>query len=319
MRISGPHSHENLTIFLVHGADTLQAAKYLTLAEAIDQKKLVVHETGNVGELLIENVGDEDVYIQSGEIVKGGRQDRTLGTDMIVTRAMGKVPIPSFCVEQGRWKQRGSESAFAFSGGSKEMVAGKDMKLASNVRSGYGDQSKVWAAVAQHQQVLTANVGAPVASPASPSSFQLAMENKDLNNKLDGYIKDLCNTPDNRDDVIGWAYAVNGKISGANVYANHELFAKLWPKLLKSGAVEALAEFRAAQAAPAAQPTASEVEAFLSAAESRAPTTQPVNVRTSVATSSAESCVVIQTDDLAAGRWVHRNYLVTPPTEKPAR
>ena len=36
--ISGPYSHDNLTVFLVHGPDKLAGRKYLTLQEALDQK-----------------------------------------------------------------------------------------------------------------------------------------------------------------------------------------------------------------------------------------------------------------------------------------
>src|SRR5438477_3660806 len=109
--LTGPYTHENLTVFLIHGGDQSGGKTYLTLQEALDQKKVVVHETGNVNELSVENVSDEPVYIQSGEIVKGGRQDRTLGTDMILVKSMGNMPIASFCVEHGRWTGRGAEAA----------------------------------------------------------------------------------------------------------------------------------------------------------------------------------------------------------------
>src|SRR3954462_4795702 len=136
--VLGPFTHENLTVFLIRGRDQSDGQKYLTLAEALDQKKVVVHETGNVNELSIENVSDEPVYIQAGEIVKGGRQDRTLGTDMILTKAMGNIPIASFCVEHGRWTGRGGEAAGYFAK-SDAMVAGKQMKLAANANSSTAD------------------------------------------------------------------------------------------------------------------------------------------------------------------------------------
>ena len=63
-----------------------------------------------MSELLIENLlADKDVFIQAGEILRGGRQDRTLGVDFVVP-AMSKLPVPSFCVESGRWHRRGAES-----------------------------------------------------------------------------------------------------------------------------------------------------------------------------------------------------------------
>src|SRR6185369_15521525 len=74
--VTGPYTHENLTVFLIHGRDLSNGKKYVTLQEALDQKKVIVHETGSVNELSIENVSNDEVYIQSGEIVKGGRQDR---------------------------------------------------------------------------------------------------------------------------------------------------------------------------------------------------------------------------------------------------
>src|SRR5665811_1455941 len=102
-RISGPYHFENLSLFLLHSPDQLPSGSYDVLQRAMERKVAVVHETGSVGELLIENLGDIDLFIQSGEIVKGGRQDRVLGVDLIVGKKSGRVPIPSFCVEQSRW------------------------------------------------------------------------------------------------------------------------------------------------------------------------------------------------------------------------
>src|SRR5262249_6265677 len=114
-RISGPYTQDNLTIFLIHGKDAISVKEYLTLAEALEQKKAVVHETQNVNEVSVENLTpDVDVYIEAGDIIKGGQQDRVVGTDMIITAKSGKVPISCFCVEASRWRQRGSEAADKF-------------------------------------------------------------------------------------------------------------------------------------------------------------------------------------------------------------
>ena len=73
--------HDNLTVFLIHGKDRIDVSGLLTLEEAIEQKKVIVNETGSVNELTIENVSDVPVYVQSTDIVKGGRQDRTIAND----------------------------------------------------------------------------------------------------------------------------------------------------------------------------------------------------------------------------------------------
>src|SRR3954462_13001425 len=102
--IEGPFTFENLSLFLFAGRDTLDGRRFLPLDEALEQKCVVVHETGTVGQLEIENLSDAfDLYVQAGDIVKGGQQDRTLGVDFVLPAKSGRMPIPSFCVESGRW------------------------------------------------------------------------------------------------------------------------------------------------------------------------------------------------------------------------
>src|SRR5262249_50831519 len=93
LRVTGPFTHENLTLFFIHGDDQIKGRKLLTLDEALEQKKVVVHETKEVNKLSIENVSDDEVFVQAGDIVKGGQQDRILAFDMIVPKKSGKVPI----------------------------------------------------------------------------------------------------------------------------------------------------------------------------------------------------------------------------------
>ena len=35
-------------------------------------------------------------------------------------------------------------------------------------------------------------------------------------------------------DIVGFAFAINGRINSAEIYPSNGLFAKMWPKLLKS-------------------------------------------------------------------------------------
>ena len=95
----------------------------------MDRRIAVVHETGSVNELTIENVTlNEDVFVQAGDIVKGGKQDRVLSVDLILAASSDSVPISAFCVEQSRWQARGSESADHFT--ITEMVATYSLKQA---------------------------------------------------------------------------------------------------------------------------------------------------------------------------------------------
>src|SRR5207248_3320243 len=56
-----------------------------------------------------------------GDIVKGGRQDRVLTVSFLLPPQSGRVPIASFCVEQGRWAARGKEDQFKFSSAHEAM------------------------------------------------------------------------------------------------------------------------------------------------------------------------------------------------------
>src|SRR4029079_12695586 len=67
--ISGPHVHENLAVYFVHG-ESAPGPVPLTLQEALGKGSVRVIETGEVNELKVENTGDDDVFIQAGDIVK---------------------------------------------------------------------------------------------------------------------------------------------------------------------------------------------------------------------------------------------------------
>src|SRR5215216_4710480 len=79
-RLSGPYTHKNLTVFLIHGKEQTHKT-FLALQEALAQKKVKVYETKDVNELAIRNLSNEDIYIQAGDIVRGGEQDRMISVD----------------------------------------------------------------------------------------------------------------------------------------------------------------------------------------------------------------------------------------------
>ena len=239
--LSGPFTHANLTIFLLHGKD-MNPTPFTTLKEAIAAGYAVVNETGTVNQLTIENSSPElDIFIQSGDIVKGGRQDRVIASDLVVPARSGresiKIKIDAFCCEHGRWSQRGGEDDRKFSS-SEKAVAGKDLKKAVAADK---DQQKVWKEVAQAQRGLMMRVGRVQASE-SPTSLQLTLENKSLQEATEKYLKELAKVADGKKDVIGFAFAINGQMNGAEVYGSHMLFEKLWPKLVEAAVAEAVAE-----------------------------------------------------------------------------
>ncbi len=257
---STSHTYKNLSIFLIQGKDQI-ARNYLTLEEAMKQKKITLHETGNVGELTVDNTSQEYVFIMAGDIVKGGRQDRTIGEDIVLNPGARKVPLQSFCVEQSRWNQRGSESAAQFSS-SEKTLNNKALKVAARTEK---NQSKVWKEVADYQTKATEKVQAEVKSTASPTSLQLTLENDKLKNSVTEYVNALQAAFDGKSDVIGFAFFVNGKISTVETFGNAALFRKLQKKLLESAANEAFEQFDGTLKFDT--PTYEQLKIFITAAE----------------------------------------------------
>ena len=238
-RLSGPYTHKNLTVFLVHGKDQTNKT-FLTLQEALAQKKVRVYETKDVNELAIRNFSNQDVYVQAGDMVRGGEQDRMISVDFIVPPRSGRMPIAAYCVESGRWNRRGNEAPATFSS-SENFASSKELKLAAKSAK---SQDAVWQNVSTVQAKLTENTTVEVRSSVSASSLELSVENAKVKETTAAYINALSGILRNKNDVIGYVFAINGKVNSADIYASRALFAKLWPKLIKANAVEALAELQ---------------------------------------------------------------------------
>lgn len=302
---SGPYTHDNLTVFLVHGADQLTEKNFLTLGEALEAKKAIVHETENVSQLTVQNLtSDEELFIQAGDIVKGGKQDRTLEYDLIVPPNSGQIPLASMCVENSRWKERGNESKFYFSCSSSSLSS-KELKIAARYKK---NQSAVWANVAETQNRLAMNVGESARSPESATSLQLTLESQVVQDATAPFIDALVSVVDEKPDVIGYVFAINGKINCAEIYASNALFLKLWPKLLRSSAVEAVAN--AGAESSSAPLTYEVVKAFFEDAEAGNTVQQAASDRVRLITQASTHNLLFETrDKKSEDRWLHRTYL----------
>ena len=303
-RLSGPYTHKNLTIFLVHGKERMPGKTFLTLQEALAQKKVIVYETKDVNELAIRNLSNQDVYVQSGDVVRGGEQDRMISIDFIVPPRSRRIPIAAFCVESDRWEKRGNESPASFSS-SENAVATKDLKLAAKKSE---SQTEVWENVKVAQAKIGRNVNLAVLDVSAPSSYELAVSNSVVVSTGNEYVKALSAIVRNKPDVIGYVFAINGHVNSADVYASRPLFLKLWPKLLKASAVEAIAELNQAQAA---EPITNEtVHSFLAESERASAKSKDITQRVKLVTREDDRNIFFETVDRAEnGNWIHRNYI----------
>ena len=308
-RLSGPFVHDNLAVYFVHGASAPGPVP-LTLREAMADGSVRLDETSSVNELSIENLGEREVFVQSGDIVTGGKQDRVLMVSLVLPPRSGRTPIASFCVEQGRWSGRGREDATRFHS-AEAAVPSRKAKLAMRApqpaaAAGVGArQQEVWRDVSAMQQRLSSSVGAPVASPTSATSLQLSLENEKVTAAKARYVAALKDAGTASPDIIGYAFAINGKLNSADIYPSNGLFRKMWDKLLAASATEALGDKSPERAEP---PSTDAVLSFLQSAERGTATTRQVTKSARLETREAEHAIYFETARTAGG-FVHRNYL----------
>jgi hypothetical protein len=293
----------------VHGS-AAEGAVPLSLEEALAKGRVEVSETGTINELTVENVGDDEVFVQAGDIVKGGRQDRVLSVDLLLPPHSGQVPIAAFCVEPGRWSARGQEDPRQFSASTAAMPLHEaKLTMRAAAFSSRADvaarQAEIWAKVGEAQEQLSRSVGAPVAAAASPSSLQLSLESAKLKQAQAAYINALQGAGESADDIVGYVFAINGKITGGDVYASSELSRKMWRKLLIANITEAISENHEAAASP---PSNEDVQAFLTAASNAPQSERVLNAGIRLTTSDGDSSLYAEIKR-SDGSWVHRNYL----------
>jgi len=236
-------SHENLAVYILEDPKAKSLCAFITLDEGLRSGHVRVAEKNSaaVNELVIENTSNFFCYVQAGDIVQGGHQDRAIAADRILPPHSGKIPVPSFCVEPGRWG-----SGAAGFGATPGQVVGARLSMAIQKEK---NQQKVWDAVAAAKENL---VNANSLRESSSTSLNEQLLDRSIQKRLGAYAKALGKAIDKKDHAVGLVTAVNGKLSTADVYADPAIFKKLYPRLLAAAALEAMSVPAEAVAAPAA-------------------------------------------------------------------
>jgi hypothetical protein len=239
-----------------------------------------------------------------------------LTVSLLLPPKSGRIPIASFCVEHGRWTGRAFESAGGFSTAAA-VVPSHDLKLAMQAplakdnapSSPYGEintrQIKVWDSVRRTQDQLSNATGADVRAQVSASSLQLALENEKLVAARDDYVKALAAAGETDGDVIGFMFAINGRLNSGDAYLSNGLFRKMWPKLLQASATEAIGHRNESNTTAPALKT---VQDFIAAADAGKTSARPLDFGMTRVLHEADQGFLIEAS-LRDG-WVHRGYLV---------
>lgn len=250
LHVLPPVTKGNLSIFPVVGGAENDTGHLLTLDEGLRNGSVVVTEAGSlqglvrhgsprqsgaeVNRLVLINNSDRPLLLLAGEVVTGGKQDRVIGVDRIVSPKSGPIDLSVFCVEPGRWVA----SSDKFSSMSSAMVQPSVRTPAMAEH----DQQSVWAEVASALGGMAKAVPQAAPTMRASSSYAKAMENPDVQKRVaavaadyDGMLREL-----KKEGAKGVVVAINGRIMWADVFASTELLEKYWQKLIRSYAADSL-------------------------------------------------------------------------------
>jgi hypothetical protein len=225
-------THEHMVVFPVFApaaGNSGSALRYRTLQSAIADGSVEVTEqaSATVPELVLHNKGATLIFVLDGEEILGGRQNRIVNASFLIG-ANVTFPLPVTCVEHGRWHS----TSHAFSSGETTYHSLRGEKF-SQVRASLratgrhtSDQGAVWDSVAAK---------AMMAGSASPTGAMHEIY-ESRGQSLDGYLSAFPYVA----GAVGLAVALGGRMAGADLFDQSETAETLWPKLVRSYALDAM-------------------------------------------------------------------------------
>jgi len=246
LTVLAPRVHDQLAIYPLVADAVTDDSKYKHLDTAVSDKSVSITEwgSGTVPNLKVANKGKGKVFIMTGEIMTGAKQDRMSAHDVLLRPRSSAVKLPVYCVEQGRWVKKSERFAAGRTAGTKKLRKSAVAK---------SSQGKIWSDVAEKS--------AQSGVVSSTGTMQAVYNDAQLGQKIKAYEKAFADLPGKTSNMVGFVVAVRGKLETADLFANPPLLAGLWTKLVKAAATDAVTS----QNSPAEQPTAAQVRAFLDA------------------------------------------------------
>jgi len=231
--IGTPQTYENMTVYPLL-AKNGHARAYETLDEALAAKTFEiseVNEGGSVPTLMAHNRGDLPVLLVIGEELIGAKQNRVLNTSMLV-QAHNDLKIPVSCVEHGRWAYRTRTFDSSVTTSHFSLRKAQTENVTANLRSKAAydaDQAAVWREVDRKM--------AAVNTTSTTSALHDAYLQSEA--ELERYLGAF--TPG---ESHGFIVAINGEVVGADLFDHPDTLRKLWPKLMRGYALDALERAR---------------------------------------------------------------------------
>ncbi len=233
-------TYEKLRLYPIYAKESFVAyhqylGKYTPLKTALEKQKVKITETGGesrngsptVNTLYIENLSSDTIFLMSGEVVTGGKQDRVVAQDVVLPPKSGKVNLSVFCVEHGRWTYNSPSNSNSFNG--TVGTVSNSVRKAADVEQ---NQSTVWSKVGEAN---TKN-----GTETSTGTYKAMDNNKEYTEKRDKYIQFFKGELAKEKNVIGLVAASGNKVIGCDMFATSTLFTQQLDNLLQAYTTEAI-------------------------------------------------------------------------------
>jgi hypothetical protein len=260
-RLGPPQVHSNLALFpLVAEFD--RVPRYLLLDDALERKLARITEVSALASpalLNFENASAEKILLVDGDELVGAKQNRILNLSILVG-AGRSLTIPVSCVEQGRWRYGRHDFASAGRTLFAKARARKMAQVTESMRSAQSrsaNQSQLWADVADK----VAYCGVESETLAMGDAYESRAAD------LDTYLRAF--HPTRRQ--VGAVALIDGRAVGIEIFDSSSAFARYFPKLVRSYALDALETAGQQPVAPAEPAVRSFLDRLSSAAGERLP------------------------------------------------
>ncbi len=226
VKVGNAVEYKNLKIFPIISTKVLSTQNYVTLDQASNKGWLKIKEigSGQVNAVEIKNTGNQPVFAMTGEMITGAKQDRMLNQDVLLPPKSGWVRVPVYCVEHGRWVSVSSE----FKSG--ELLVPNAVRSKAKIHE---SQAEVWDEITASQDMLGIASGT--------GAVRANYENKAIEKKVSEYVEKFRKMPNLSNSTIGVVVTIGNRIICFDLFANNSLLKKLWKKLIKSYAMDAIA------------------------------------------------------------------------------
>jgi hypothetical protein len=232
VQVAEPVGLNGLQVFgLVQSNES--SLSYLTLDEALLKNVVDVTEisdSGSVPSLKVSNRCEDQLFLMAGEQLQGAKQNRVLNVSIMVG-AKSDLSIPVSCVEAGRWRYQSRMFSSAGTASHSYLRAKMSGQVAESYRrTGVPEskQQKVWSEVWR-------KLGKMGSRSASSALNQVYQDYESALQKLTGGVKAPAG-------CSGAVFVFGGRVVGMDLFDKRATLEKLWPKIVRSYAIDAMEE-----------------------------------------------------------------------------